>query len=345
MYIKPMVIAAIITLSAIYFLRPFAVNIKLLDLPNERKKHEGSIPLIGGIAMFLGVIVSIFLSPIDLNNFNYFLTSALIVVLIGVFDDHSSLPVSYRLLFQIIAALILVTVGEEGISSLGNLLGYGEITLNEWSMLLSVFAIIAGINAVNMADGLHGLAGGNSLISFIAISILSIKSPSQDSILIALVFCSVLPIFLIHNLCLGISSTKRIFMGDAGSMFIGLTIVWVLFDFSQGEEKSFAPVIALWLFALPLMEIASTVLRRLMSGVSPFKPDTCHFHHLLQKLGYSKRKTLTIILFFSALMAVIGILGEIFNIAENLMFFGFILVFFIYFYLGELAYKKVLKLN
>jgi len=340
-----MIFSLLTSMMAIYFLRSYAVKIKLIDSPSARKPHEGNIPLIGGIVMFIGVMVSIFLSPIflspiDFNHLYYYLIAVLLIVIVGAIDDYRNISVSYRLIFQTIAALIVVSAGETSIESLGNILGHGEVILDKWNVLFTVLVIIAGINAVNMADGIHGLAGGNSLISFIAISFLSINSSLQYSLLVSLLFCSVLPVFLVYNLCIGVSVNKRIFMGDAGSMFIGLSLVWLLINFSQGQGRSFSPAIALWLFALPVLEITSTVFRRLISGVSPFKPDLSHTHHILLGLGFSQKNTLIFLLTFSVFMAVIGVLGEHYEIAENVMFVVFIFVFLCYLFIGSLALKK-----
>jgi UDP-GlcNAc:undecaprenyl-phosphate GlcNAc-1-phosphate transferase len=340
-----MLIALITTYIIILLIRPLAVRINLTDQPSKRKLHSGSIPIIGGIAMFFGVLTAILVSPYDLNEFNYFLLSILIIVSIGILDDNKEITVPIRIFFQTLVAIVVVFLGELNILSLGNLFGRGEILLNGWVYLVTMVAIIVGINSVNMSDGLHGLAGGNSLVSFLAIVFLSINSSSHESLLISLLFCAVLPVFLINNLCIGISSNKRIFMGDAGSMFIGLSLAWVLIDLSQGEGGSFSPVIALWLFAFPLIEIVSTILRRLNSGMSPFKPDSSHTHHILLKLGYSNKKTLIIILIFSSIMAGIGIIGESYLIAENLMFLGFLLVF-VFFYLARIvALRKIKNIN
>jgi UDP-GlcNAc:undecaprenyl-phosphate GlcNAc-1-phosphate transferase len=344
-YLLPMLIALITTYIIILLIRPLAVRINLTDQPSKRKLHSGSIPIIGGIAMFFGVLTAILVSPYDLNEFNYFLLSILIIVSIGILDDNKEITVPIRIFFQTLVAIVVVFLGELNILSLGNLFGRGEILLNGWVYLVTMVAIIVGINSVNMSDGLHGLAGGNSLVSFLAIVFLSINSSSHESLLISLLFCAVLPVFLINNLCIGISSNKRIFMGDAGSMFIGLSLAWVLIDLSQGEGGSFSPVIALWLFAFPLIEIVSTILRRLNSGMSPFKPDSSHTHHILLKLGYSNKKTLIIILIFSSIMAGIGIIGESYLIAENLMFLGFLLVF-VFLYLARIvALRKIKNIN
>ena len=330
----PILIASITTFVAIFLLRPFAISINLVDKPNNRKTHAGSVPLIGGIAMFLGIVVSILAAQIDLNQYNYFLLASLIIVIVGVLDDHHNIVVSLRIFFQVLVAVIIASVGGVSLESFGNLLGSGDIILGEWGYFFTVIAIIGGMNALNMLDGIHGLAGGSSFITFLAIIFLSMGSVviHHTSLMIAILFCSVLPVFLISNLCIGISNNKRIFMGDAGSMLIGLAIVWLLIDLSQGENRVFAPVTVLWLFAMPLFEMVTAILRRLTSGKSPFMPDLHHSHHILLRIGIKEKYTLLLMLLASLLMAVIGILGELYGIAERVMFFGFLLVFGIHIY-------------
>ena len=266
---------------------------------------------------------------------------AQIIVIIGVLDDHKNIVVSLRISFQILVAVIIASVGGVSLESFGNLIGSGDIVLNVWAYFFTVIAIVTGINAVNMVDGIHGLAGGNSLITFLAIVFLCIGSVAEISLLIALLFCSVLPIFLINNLCLGIHRSKRVFMGDAGSMLIGFAIAWLLIDLSQGEDRVFAPVTALWLFAVPLIEMFAAILRRLTSGKSPFMPDLYHFHHLLIRLGVGEKSTLLILTLFSLLMAVIGILGERYGVTEWVMFVGFLLIYGIYIFSYRIALRKI----
>ena len=337
----PIFIASVTTFVAISLLRPFAISIGLVDKPSNRKLHTGSVPLLGGIAMYIGIVVSILAAQIDLNQYNYFLLASLIIVMVGVLDDHHNIAVSLRIFFQVLVAVIIASVGSVSLESFGNLLGSGDIILSKWAYFFTVIAIIAGMNALNMSDGIHGLAGGSSLITFLAILYLSIDSISQEYILIAFLFCAVLPVFLIHNLCLGIAESKRIFMGDSGSMFIGLVIAWLLISLSQGEDRTFAPVTALWLFAVPLIEMSTAILRRLTSGKSPFMPDLYHSHHLLIRLGVGEKSTLLVLILFSLLMAVIGILGELYGVAEWVMFVGFLLIFGIYIVSYKMALKNI----
>tara|TARA_B110000967_G_C18900727_1_gene574761 strand:- start:141 stop:1208 length:1068 start_codon:yes stop_codon:yes gene_type:complete len=337
----PVLVASMSTFLAITLLRPFAISINLTDKPSDRKLHFGSVPLIGGISMFFGIVASILVLPNDLNAVNYFLLVSMILITIGVLDDHRNISVKLRLLFQFLVALIIVLGAKLSIVSVGNLLETGEILLNGWSYFISLLAIIVAINAVNMSDGIHGLAAGNSLITFIAILLLSIGNIPYQDLWIVLLFCSVIPVFLIYNLCLGVSKSRRIFMGDAGSMFLGMSIVWLLLDLSQGEAKIFNPVTALWIFATPLIDMASVFTRRLISGNSPFKADISHMHHLFLRQGFKQRDVLLILLLFSLLMAVVGVLGEQYEVAEWVMFFGFLIIFAVYFFWSKVVIRNL----
>ena len=109
--ILQILIASSSTFVAIYLLRPFAISINLVDKPSNRKFHTGSVPLTGGIAMFFGVVISILVLSNDLNDFKYYLLASLILIIIGVLDDHHNISVSPRIFFQALVALIIVTLG------------------------------------------------------------------------------------------------------------------------------------------------------------------------------------------------------------------------------------------
>jgi len=337
-------VSSLTTLVAIYFLRTFATNTGLIDTPNSRKPHDGSVPLIGGIAMYMGVIVGILLTSNNLNELNYFILASGIILIIGVLDDFRNISVLLRFAIQMLVAIFITTIAGVNIESFGNLFGSGDISLNKWSYFISAIAIITAMNALNMSDGIHGLAGVTSLITFLAILYLSIDSLSQEIILVLILISSVLPVFLINNICLGVPKYKRIFMGDGGSMFIGLTIVWALIELSQGEGRAFSPVTALWLFSLPLFEMFTAFFRRLITGDSPFKPDLFHSHHVLIHLGFGEKTTLLVLSIFSLLMAVIGILSELYGVDEWVMFVLFLLVFVIHVIFYGVTLKKI-KIN
>ena len=283
----PIILAIMVTILALSFFRKLAVKINLVDLPGDRKKHNGSVPLIGGLSMFIGLVVGLLILPINNDLIKFLLLSMFILVAIGSLDDHRNISVWLRFFFQAIAAIIMISIAGLSIESIGNLNGSGIIFLHQWSFIFTLIAIIGSINAVNMMDGIHGLAGGQSLISFISILFLAFIGNNFSGFSIAIVFCAVLVPFMIENLCLGRSNSKRVFMGDAGSMMLGFAIVWLLVDLSQGVNRSFAPVTALWIFSVPLIDFFSTICRRIVKKQSPFKPDRGHLHHILIQKGFS----------------------------------------------------------
>jgi UDP-GlcNAc:undecaprenyl-phosphate GlcNAc-1-phosphate transferase len=119
-------------------------------------------------------------------------------------------------------------------------------------------------------------------------------------------------------------------MGDAGSMFVGLSVIWLLTMGTQGEQASFRPVTALWICAIPLMDMLAIVVRRYKNGKSPFKPDRDHLHHILQRAGLSSGQTLIAISTVAAFMSIIGLVGEYFKVSDSVMLIAFMILFFGY---------------
>ena len=334
-------VAAIVTIISISILRPFAISINLTDSPNDRKNHQGDVPLIGGLSMFFGFFISILSSSVDLNDIKYFILASLIVVIVGLLDDHRDMSIKFRFLFQATAAIIVSTVAGVNIESLGDLISLNEIYLNSWSVFFTIIAIICSMNAVNMSDGINGLAGSSCFITLASIAFLAYLNSNLLSLTISLLMCSVILPFLVENLCIGRPTKKRIFMGDAGSMFLGLGIAWLLINLSQGDSRAFSPVIALWLFAIPLIDIVSIIFRRLIIRKSLFKPDLNHSHHILIKAGFSSNLVLIIMISMSLIMALIGVFGVLKDISEPKMFFGFIIIFLLYFTFSHYLVKKI----
>jgi UDP-GlcNAc:undecaprenyl-phosphate GlcNAc-1-phosphate transferase len=128
-------------------------------------------------------------------------------------------------------------------------------------------------------------------------------------------------------------------MGDAGSMFVGLSVIWLLTMGTQGEQASFRPVTALWICAIPLMDMLAIVVRRYKNGKSPFKPDRDHLHHILQRAGLSSSQTLMAISIVAVIMSLIGLAGEYFNVAESIMLLSFLAMFIIY----NLVIRRITK--
>jgi len=216
------------------------------------------------------------------------------------------------------------------ISSLGNLFAFGDIELGPIGIIFTYFAIIVVINAYNMVDGIDGLVGSLSLNTFTAIALLFLMSGNTNYLSYPLILATATLPYLMFNLGFLQKQTKKIFMGDAGSMFIGLSVIWLLSMGTQGENASFRPVTALWICAVPLMDMLAIVMRRYRKGKSPFKPDRDHLHHILQRTGLSSSQTLVVISLFAIFMSLIGLLGEFLQVPESIMLILFVVIFILY---------------
>ena len=185
-------------------------------------------------------------------------------------------------------------------------------------------------NAFNMIDGIDGLAGGMSLVILLTVAGFLIFTGNGASIMEPLIIVAAIVPFLAFNLSWKGFKGNKIFMGDAGSMFVGLTIVWLLVDHTQGEAAAFRPITAVWLVGLPLMDMAAIMYRRARKGQSMLKPDRQHLHNIFMRAGLSSRKSLVAILLLGACYCLIGILGEVYQVAEAVMFWGFIGLLVVY---------------
>ena len=320
----------IATIIFILALRPLSYRFGLVDHPTLRKNHKGNIPLIGGVAMFFGITLGIFSSNLMnvAENLVFFLIGSFTLILTGLVDDIRDVSSNKRFIFQILVALIAVIFGEVLIENLGI-----------FSLIVSVFAIVGVINSMNFSDGIDGLSASLSLVTFISIAFFAYGFNENYAFKFSLLFIFVIIAFLIFNLGLFIGSRFKVFMGDAGSTFIGFAIAWSLISFSQGENLIFSPVVALWIFAIPLLDTIFVMIRRISHGESPFTPDRSHLHHFFILYGFSDRQTLGIILVMSITMASIGISMEINDLPERFMFIIFVLISFIYLFTLRRAWR------
>jgi len=315
---------------AINLFKPIAVDVGLVDKPNARKHHEGQIPLIGGISIFAAVLAASLLWLPNTLELRMYLIASAMMVFIGALDDKYDLKVRIRIVGQIIIASLMIYGVGGYIASLGNLFGLGNIELGPLGIIFTYFAIIVVINAYNMVDGIDGLIGSLSLNTFTAIAVLFLMSGNSGYLTYPLILATAILPYLMFNLGFFNKYSKKIFMGDAGSMFIGLSVIWLLTIGTQGDNASFRPVTALWICAIPLMDMLAIVMRRYRKGKSPFKPDRDHLHHILQRAGLSSRQTLLLISIASVVMSLIGVLGEYFLVHESIELALFVLMFLLY---------------
>lgn len=300
-------VAAIVTLVMLFSLRPLARRLGLVDKPDERKRHRGRVPLIGGLCFFLGTIAGmLYFGYLDRFILSLLATGTLILIT-GLVDDIEELSARVRLLIQASAAALVILTTGIYIDGGGQLFGAEEFRLHMLGIPLTVVAVVGLINAFNMLDGIDGLAGGLAMVSILAI--LAFTGGGWATVGVALllqILCVALIPYLLVNL--GWPDGRKVFMGDAGSTLIGFLLAWSLIYLSRadGGGARMAPVDVLWCVALPIMDTLSVMYRRMRRGLSPFRADRRHLHHLLLDAGFGARAALALIVGAAALLAWIG---------------------------------------
>ncbi len=339
-----------ITLCCIYLLKPVAMHIGLVDVPGGRKTHAHVIPLIGGVSIFFGFCFALLCLNISLHNYRGLLAGSSILILIGVMDDFRELTPRIRLAGQCLATLLLIEWGHIAVNHLGNLFFLGNVNLGIYSLFFTIFFVLGFINSINMIDGHDGLAGLIVLGQAFFFALLSVQLHQFFNLYLLLIFMAVLCVFLVFNLPISKHKRVSIFMGDAGSTFVGFIIAWFAVDLSQvtfthkNMMLHYSPMTILWVLAYPLYDLLFVIIYRLITNRSPFSASRDHLHYLLSDRGF-QRTSITFMLFiFSVLLGSAGLFLAKQKMPESWQLVCFLSVFVAYFgmmfFLTDAARRK-----
>ena len=327
----------IFTISILYILYTLSKHLNLLDLPENRKVHNKPTPFVGGLIIFFSIIFSSILFEYN-YFFNYLIYTSSLIIIIGLIDDKYNLSPYTRLFFQFTTSFIMFGSGLI-ISNLGEYEFVGLINLYVFSYLFTAFSIVLIINAFNFIDGIDGLCGGMFVTSLILILVFSFfeigNSIFYYSFINNLILITV--IFLIFNI---FSNRLKIFLGDSGSMLLGLLLGWLIVYYTS-EEKNFHPVLALWVISYPIYDFLTVFSRRLFyERKNPMLSDKYHFHHLLLRIFSSHKKVSLILNIFAICFGIFGlIIFEYFG--SIICLISFILILFLY----NLLYYKLFNIQ
>lgn len=318
-----MIIAAILitTLSTVLLMlsfRPLALAVGLVDRPGGRKRHVGEVPVIGGLAMFLGVAIGMTVAPEINMSLTQFMVAGGILVVIGSIDDRFGLPATVRLIAQLVAVLIMVFGAGLIMRDIGDPLWIGTIQTGPLSLIVTALIFMSVINAYNLADGLDGLAGSMVVVALLSIAVVAGAGTAVQ--LIAFVVAAAVAGYLVFNLPVRKDNPIRAFMGDAGSTFLGFVVVWLTVSLCQGEARLISPVHGLWFAAIPIYDLFTCFVRRVRGGRSPFDSGRDHFHHILRESGMSVRRVVATLVGLQMLYASFGIASANFAMREPLVF-------------------------
>lgn len=335
----------LVSFVILFFFRKLAKRINLVDRPNERKLHQGVVPLVGGISIYFTLMLVLWFKPVLLINSDVYVLCASVLVMMGAIDDKYDVDYRVRLVVQILISCAMIFAAGLSLKSLGYIFFSHEINLGPLGYIFTIFAVLGAINAFNMVDGIDGLLGGLTMVTFGALSYIHYA----DGQLPLARFCILIMIVVIPYICLNLGfpfgGRKKVFMGDAGSMLIGFTVIWVLLQGTQGPKAQMNPVTALWLIAIPLMDMTCIMVRRIRKGASPFKPDREHLHHICLRAGLSSHQALVVICGVATLLAVVGIALEYGGVPEWISLLLFVLVFFLYYQLLNNIWRILAKLR
>ncbi len=317
-FLSTLLLSLFITLTLIPIFRRLALRVHALDFPNERKVHTSPVPKSGGLAMAVGTLIPVIFWPQGDALIRSIVIGAGIVVLFGLLDDFKD--VSYRVKFagQVLAALVVIFYGGLKIQTLGMLLP-DEVCLPNWLAIPLTLVVIVGVtNAVNLSDGLDGLAGGISMLSFALIGYLAYRSESTLIALLSFAMVGAIFGFLRFN-----TYPANIFMGDAGSQLLGFAAITLSLGLTQNNGP-LSPLLPLILLGFPVLDTLTVMLERVAQGRSPFVADKNHFHHKLLRLGLFHTEAVVLIY---AVQAFLVISAFVFRFYSEWLLLGLYIVF------------------
>lgn len=307
-----------------------AVRRGFIDLPEGRKNHDRPVPPVGGLVIipFFLLLLPVFgISP--LVHWPLFL-SLLIILVIGFLDDYFDISASVKLGTQVFVALIMTLGGEAVLLHLGHLFGVDhQVDLLWLSVPFSVVCFVFLINAMNMIDGVDGLAGG---ISFVMLGWMALAAFMGGDIYhgqIAIFLMSLLFGFLLHNMRYPGHKRATVFLGDSGSMSLGLIISWLGMNVAMDEGSVMSPIAVALVIAVPIIDAFALFIVRKRSGRRAFEPGRDHLHHQLLSQGFSPGFVAVFVILITFVLGGVGVLGSFVEWGE-----GYLTFFWLFLLLG-----------
>ena len=318
-YVMPFLLAMIVTMAWLPVFGRAATKWGVIDKPGVRKVHSVPIPRVGGIAMVLGVLVAaIIIIPLEPGD-RWFLVAAAVLAVFGALDDRFDLDYRLKFIGQLVAVLIVVMAGDTQFHS---------VTLDERLLLpqwvavpLTVVFLLGITNAINLADGLDGLAGGTTFLCLGALAMLSHSSGQIVTAALSLTFAGAILGFLRFN-----TYPASVFMGDAGSQLLGFAVGVLSLRATQSGTSALSAATPILLLALPILDTLSVMVQRVSEGRSPFSPDKNHIHHKLLAMGFDHHEAVMVIY---AIQADLFLLAYWLRYESDLTILGAVTLFFI----------------
>jgi UDP-GlcNAc:undecaprenyl-phosphate GlcNAc-1-phosphate transferase len=327
---QPWILLPLATLFSVVLaclLIPLARRTGLVDYPDVRKVHDVATPLVGGLAVFAALAMTVILSPSHVWAAGSFYPAILLggglLLLAGLIDDLRGLSPMLRFLVQIGVCLLLIRYTGVRLDDFGRLFSGDVIELGWMAVPLTVFAAMGVINAFNLVDGMDGLAGSIFCIAAAGMVLFAGLSGHDGMVWMLLLAMAAVLGFLLVNARFPWNPKARVFLGDAGSLMLGFVLAWSFIRLGNGIDRAFMPMTAVWLFALPLLDTSTLIWTRWRSGRSAFAADQRHLHHAFLRAGYSVGQTWNAMTLLALVLAGVGIGFEVSGLPDYFSFYGF----------------------
>ena len=316
-----------------------ARRVGLVDRPGGRKDHVGEIPLVGGLAIVLAFALAWALAGAPLG---WPLLVAMIGMLaLGALDDFHFLSTGLRLVVQLAVAAFAVMIGGVVLPHIGGVTGAVSLGLGWAAVPFTILCLVGLINAINMSDGLDGLAGGMLVVMLGWLLVVGVLADLPQALTAPAILLGAVLGFLVWNFPRFGARPAHVFMGDAGSMALALALGWFAVDLAFAHGEHVPPMVFAWILALPVIETASLMLRRLKRGRNPLQSDREHLHHYLLWFGLSRRATTLVLIAGTALLGALGVLAWQSGIPDRIMFWGFVAFGFAHLFMMEFVFTRI----
>jgi UDP-GlcNAc:undecaprenyl-phosphate GlcNAc-1-phosphate transferase len=348
----PIALVAVVAATIlIRLLRPYARALGVVDIPGGRKAHTRVTPAVGGIAILLGAVVSLVWADltstirIDWANLAPLGLAIFMMAALGLLDDIRGVAALPKLFVQVAAGGVGIIWAGLQLSHLGAWPSGELIALGVLAIPLTWLGIVGFINALNMMDGIDGLAGGCVVVMLSWIGVSAGLAGERDLVVITAVFSAATAGFLFFNLRTPLRPRASVFLGDCGSLSLGLLIAWLAIEVVQSPTRAVSALGIAWVLVLPVFDTVSLIIRRLLKGQNPLRADRNHLHHLLERAGFSVAQSTLILVGLSLTFGAIGVLGSVAGVPDIVLAGGLIVVLSLHYFFVRYAWRSTRALK
>ncbi|MCI5060984.1 MAG: undecaprenyl/decaprenyl-phosphate alpha-N-acetylglucosaminyl 1-phosphate transferase [Alphaproteobacteria bacterium] len=335
------IVGFIAALVLLYAGRNIALHFGLVDRPGGRKQHEGAVPLMGGLVILpVFALLTLISGLYAISPISYLIGGVLFLLSIGFLDDKFHIHAWVRFVIQIWVACYVVVFCDAALYNLGNLFGFGEVDMGPAGKPFAVVCLVLLMNAINMMDGLDGLAAG---FVTIAIGWLALAAYNAGSLIqFSLMICLIAPLlaFLVFNARYPFHERASVFLGDGGSLALALLLGWLAISCAQIPETSnvevqiLSPVVIIWIMSVPIIDTFAIFFVRMKQGRSPFEADRLHLHHKILDSGIPAHWATPIIWGIAVVTGGIGYLASQMGVPDYILLYSWSAL-----WLGYTAYR------